>query len=211
VNLKRRRRWPSAAASVRNNGFVVLTVKLRLMTASKVWLTAARIPTRAATSSMVVEAKKVTLWMRWPIRMASMTRSAWRPSRPGGPAPYAGSARAPAGAPNRRSGCSQPTAGRTKPARRRARASRAGNHPTSRRAGLDKRARRHGPTRPQPHSTLWEIMERAKRFELSTPTLARLCSTPELRPRSSFSADPRASGGAIIRIGRPFARLLPDD
>jgi hypothetical protein len=25
-------------------------------------------------------------------------------------------------------------------------------------------------------------MERAKRFELSTPTLARLCSTTELRP-----------------------------
>src|SRR6185437_11069563 len=28
-------------------------------------------------------------------------------------------------------------------------------------------------------------LERAKRFELSTPTLARLCSTTELRPRSS--------------------------
>ena len=27
-----------------------------------------------------------------------------------------------------------------------------------------------------------EKLERAKRFELSTPTLARLCSTPELRP-----------------------------
>src|SRR5438045_410088 len=27
-------------------------------------------------------------------------------------------------------------------------------------------------------------MERAKGFEPSTPTLARLCSTPELRPRS---------------------------
>jgi hypothetical protein len=26
-------------------------------------------------------------------------------------------------------------------------------------------------------------MERAKGFEPSTPTLARLCSTPELRPR----------------------------
>eukprot|EP00521_Asterionellopsis_glacialis_P005760 CAMPEP_0195268272 /NCGR_PEP_ID=MMETSP0706-20130129/13084_1 /TAXON_ID=33640 /ORGANISM="Asterionellopsis glacialis, Strain CCMP134" /LENGTH=49 /DNA_ID= /DNA_START= /DNA_END= /DNA_ORIENTATION= len=26
------------------------------------------------------------------------------------------------------------------------------------------------------------LLERAKRFELSTPTLARLCSTPELRP-----------------------------
>ena len=29
---------------------------------------------------------------------------------------------------------------------------------------------------------LSEKLERAKRFELSTPTLARLCSTPELRP-----------------------------
>lgn len=28
----------------------------------------------------------------------------------------------------------------------------------------------------------WEILERAKGFEPSTPTLARLCSTPELRP-----------------------------
>jgi hypothetical protein len=30
-----------------------------------------------------------------------------------------------------------------------------------------------------------EAMERAKGFEPSTPTLARLCSTPELRPRIS--------------------------
>ena len=28
-------------------------------------------------------------------------------------------------------------------------------------------------------------LERAKRFELSTLTLARLCSTPELRPRAN--------------------------
>src|SRR5262249_44334306 len=31
---------------------------------------------------------------------------------------------------------------------------------------------------------LLETLERAKGFEPSTPTLARLCSTPELRPRS---------------------------
>ena len=31
--------------------------------------------------------------------------------------------------------------------------------------------------------TLLDQLERAKRFELSTLTLARLCSTPELRPR----------------------------
>ncbi len=30
------------------------------------------------------------------------------------------------------------------------------------------------------------ILERAKGFEPSTPTLARLCSTPELRPRSGL-------------------------
>src|SRR5262249_47549756 len=29
----------------------------------------------------------------------------------------------------------------------------------------------------------WEILERAKGFEPSTPTLARSCSTPELHPR----------------------------
>ncbi len=32
--------------------------------------------------------------------------------------------------------------------------------------------------------TSLRILERAKGFEPSTPTLARLCSTPELRPRS---------------------------
>src|SRR4029453_4077267 len=47
------------------------------------------------------------------------------------------------------------------------------------------------PRRDRNPIALWEIMERAKRFELSTPTLARLCSTPELRPRSYSSADAR--------------------
>ena len=28
------------------------------------------------------------------------------------------------------------------------------------------------------------------RFELTTPTLARLCSTPELRPHHRFSGEP---------------------
>ena len=32
-------------------------------------------------------------------------------------------------------------------------------------------------------------LERAKRFELSTLTLARLCSTPELRPRPFGEAE----------------------
>ena len=34
-------------------------------------------------------------------------------------------------------------------------------------------------------------LERAKGFEPSTPTLARLCSTPELHPHPSGSAGPR--------------------
>ena len=34
------------------------------------------------------------------------------------------------------------------------------------------------------------ILERAKGFEPSTPTLARLCSTPELHPRSAVRLAP---------------------
>src|SRR5690349_24589348 len=37
-------------------------------------------------------------------------------------------------------------------------------------------------------------LERAKGFEPSTPTLARLCSTPELRPRSRQGAVSRRLG-----------------
>ena len=44
------------------------------------------------------------------------------------------------------------------------------------------------------------LLERAKGFEPSTPTLARLCSTPELRPR------PRS--GALSK--RPVGRLQAD-
>ena len=36
-----------------------------------------------------------------------------------------------------------------------------------------------------------EVLERAMRFELTTPTLARLCSTPELRPRAPTSVTAR--------------------
>jgi hypothetical protein len=39
------------------------------------------------------------------------------------------------------------------------------------------------------------ILERAKGFEPSTPTLARLCSTPELRPRSVRFPPPEAGRG----------------
>src|SRR6185312_10598671 len=38
-------------------------------------------------------------------------------------------------------------------------------------------------------------LERAKGFEPSTPTLARLCSTPELRPRSDPAAGSRRVRG----------------
>jgi hypothetical protein len=51
---------------------------------------------------------------------------------------------------------------------------------------------------------LIDIMERAKGFEPSTPTLARLCSTPELRPRSG-RGHRRALSGMIPGV-RGFAR-----
>jgi hypothetical protein len=49
------------------------------------------------------------------------------------------------------------------------------------------------------HLLVLKILERAKGFEPSTPTLARLCSTPELhpRPRAVHAANARrAQGGA---------------
>ncbi len=39
------------------------------------------------------------------------------------------------------------------------------------------------------HSAPILKLERAKGFEPSTPTLARLCSTPELRPHPSVASD----------------------
>ena len=50
---------------------------------------------------------------------------------------------------------------------------------------------------------LQEFLERAKGFEPSTPTLARLCSTPELRPRSLGEF-------GILRVGRRIARPTAD-
>src|SRR3990167_5543221 len=44
------------------------------------------------------------------------------------------------------------------------------------------------------------LLERAKRFELSTPTLARLCSTPELRPHPEELA--AVTGRAVGISGR---------
>jgi hypothetical protein len=40
-------------------------------------------------------------------------------------------------------------------------------------------------------------LERARRFERPTPTLARLCSTPELRPRSVGARTPRDQEGGL--------------
>ncbi len=44
-------------------------------------------------------------------------------------------------------------------------------------------------------------MERAKGFEPSTPTLARLCSTPELRPRSGLGRADHTDRAAICNPG----------
>ena len=50
----------------------------------------------------------------------------------------------------------------------------------------------------------WENLERAKGFEPSTPTLARLCSTPELHPlaRLSPQAGPIWRKACLIATGK---------
>src|SRR3954454_9570297 len=50
----------------------------------------------------------------------------------------------------------------------------------------------------------WRHLERAKGFEPSTPTLARLCSTPELHPRSAAR-----SPGKTLAMRRCEALHLP--
>ncbi len=51
-------------------------------------------------------------------------------------------------------------------------------------------------------------LERAKGFEPSTPTLARLCSTPELRPRSGRWRPDNTEGSAICNpCGRTDGRF----
>jgi hypothetical protein len=47
-----------------------------------------------------------------------------------------------------------------------------------------------------------EKLERAKGFEPSTPTLARLCSTPELRPLW------RLESGDIQRVRRAISNAI---
>src|SRR3569623_709358 len=47
----------------------------------------------------------------------------------------------------------------------------------------------------------WKILERAKGFEPSTPTLARSCSTPELHPHQKWTA-PSAAGRHLCQTPR---------
>ena len=48
---------------------------------------------------------------------------------------------------------------------------------------------RCGIKKPALNAGVFDQLERAKRFELSTLTLARLCSTPELRPHPFGEAE----------------------
>ena len=55
-----------------------------------------------------------------------------------------------------------------------------------------------------------DILERAKGFEPSTPTLARLCSTPELHPhpeRQSGARPNRLGGGFMTQSATGCKRL----
>src|SRR5688500_4396118 len=64
--------------------------------------------------------------------------------------------------------------------------------------GLAAQARKSGPGGTAVRFQNFGKLERAKRFELSTPTLARLCSTTELRTRSvEVFTPPNARGGLM--------------
>ena len=52
---------------------------------------------------------------------------------------------------------------------------------------------------------LFEILERARRFERPTPTLARLCSTPELRPLMTRSV---GNSDRLPRLFGPDRRYM---
>ena len=47
------------------------------------------------------------------------------------------------------------------------------------------------------------------RFELTTPTLARLCSTPELRPRSTTGRDHKGGMAPLVPGGRDITQTPP--
>src|SRR3954452_24550530 len=76
------------------------------------------------------------------------------------------------------------------------------------RCGTTKRASRFASVPParlgEPLGASWRNLERAKGFEPSTPTLARLCSTPELHPRSAAR-----SPGKTLAMRRCEALHLP--
>src|SRR6185295_6813699 len=55
-----------------------------------------------------------------------------------------------------------------------------------------------------PDSEVSEKLERAKGFEPSTPTLARSCSTPQLRPLNGTGA---FTSTAPVRRGRDYSGL----
>ncbi len=57
---------------------------------------------------------------------------------------------------------------------------------------------------------LGEKLERAKRSELSTPTLARLCSTTELRPHPGYFGSRSIAGGPENGAGEEIRTLDPN-
>src|SRR4051794_22025462 len=58
----------------------------------------------------------------------------------------------------------------------------------------------------EPLGASWRNLERAKGFEPSTPTLARLCSTPELHPRSAAPRC-RCEAADVPQIARHCKRV----
>ena len=75
-------------------------------------------------------------------------------------------------------------------------------------AGEPGRRRRRAATgRPQSLMVVRERLERAMRFELTTPTLARLCSTPELRPQTVDFTRFRLLSQALRRFATERALL----
>ena len=62
-------------------------------------------------------------------------------------------------------------------------------------------------------SNMVKIMERARRFERPTPTLARLCSTPELRPLTGAQQIRQMpslcwGGGQLAAVDQPRKRKI---
>ncbi len=68
-------------------------------------------------------------------------------------------------------------------------------------ASSGRRVRQKAGPSTRPSITTGEKLERAKGFEPSTPTLARLCSTPELHPHPCISARERRSRALLMPQG----------